>query len=250
MNPRLSFICASLALLAAMPAHAAFLLSDNVVRADGVSVYPRGVSVDNRIATGATYTYLTESGNTGLGNTDAQIVTNDASFAKLMDGYNERAGGSSAVYGTWQGQSGATILFDLKDTFVIDHVSVSVRDINATGAGVATYQVYVSTDGINYTALGTWGGDKNILDSAQSEPGRNTELSISAAALTEARYVKIYLSHWNADHTSRLFNQLAIGEVAIWGAHTSSVPEPAASAVIFGSLILVLAIGRKRSRRS
>lgn len=217
MNPRLLLSSASVALLAALPLQAANLLSGNVSRTGSAS-YPGSTSkvpATGRIETGAAYTYVTgEAANTGLGNTDPDIIKLDGSLGRLVDGYNERVG-NTAIYGAWQGRQGVTIVFDLKQLHNVNRVSVSVRE--DANRGAATFQAFVSTDGVTYAPLGTWDGVKNPLDATEADPGRNTELSIAAPASAGARYVKIFLSHWNETHTSRQYRQLVIGEVAIWG---------------------------------
>jgi hypothetical protein len=217
MKTHAFFTSVGIALLAAISAHASNLLSDNVPRT-GPASYPgttSKVSSTDRLATGATYAYLTgEAANTGIGNTDPHIIDLGKSLDRLLDGYNERVG-NTAIYGGWQSQHGATIVFDLKETYVVNQVSVSVKEDSSRGT--ATFQAFVSTDGTNYSPLGTWDGSKITLDSSETDPGRNTEISITAPAQTKARYVKIFMSHWNEDHTARKYSQLVVGEVAIWG---------------------------------
>jgi hypothetical protein len=62
-----------------------------------------------------------------------------------------------------------------------------------------------------------WDGVKTPLDAAETDAGRSTEISIAAPAPAGARYIKIFLSHWDATHTTRHYRQLVVGEVAIWG---------------------------------
>lgn len=247
MQPTLSrtlLACLSATVLSILPATAAnYLLSDNTLLGTGVSYYPSGVATGSKLTTGATYTYLTDSGTTGLGNTDAQIIANDASFRKLKDGYSARTGGNNASFGGWQAASGATLLFDLKDIYLISNVDFSVQQQG--NAGIATYQVYVSTNNIDFVQLGTWDGTKTVLDAGESDAGRNTQVSISAFATPiEARYVKIYLSHWNSDHTTREYNQLVLGEAAIWG--TPNIPEPSTYAALAGGALLVFTLLRRK----
>lgn len=213
MNPRSLVSSAGIALLAALPLQASHLLSGNVSRTGSAS-YPGGTGKAPAIPTGATYSYLTATSGTGIGNTDPDIVKMDSSQTRLVDGYNERVG-NTAIYGTWQGPHGATIVFDLQRSYAVDRVSVSLREDSSRGT--ATFQAFVSADGITYTPLGVWDGAKTVLDAAESDRGRNTEIAIASAAPAAARYVKIYLSHWNADQTERKYRQLVIGEVAIWG---------------------------------
>ena len=217
MKTGLHFTAAAFALLASIPLQASSLLSDNTPKTGSAS-YPGDTSKvpsKGRIATGVTYSYLTgEAANTGIGNTDPDIVNMSKSLERLLDGYNERVG-NTAIYGAWRSQHGATIVFDLKQIYGVDRVSISVRE--DTSRGAATFQAFVSTDGVNYSPLGRWDGSKITLDSSEPDPGRNTEISIAAPAPAKARYLKIYLSHWNETHTARLYHQLVIGEVAIWG---------------------------------
>ncbi len=217
MKPQIIFTSAGIALLSIIAAQASNLLSDNVART-GAASYPgttSKVSVTERIGTGATCTYLTgDAATTGIDNTDPHIIELSKSLERLVDGYNERVG-NTAIFGGWQSQHGATIVFDLKETYDVSQVSVSVREDSSRGT--ATFQAFVSTDGTNYTPLGTWDGSKIALDSSEADAGRNTEVSITAAAPKEARYVKVYLSHWNEDHTARKYSQLVVGEIAIWG---------------------------------
>ncbi|WP_043583353.1 discoidin domain-containing protein [Geminisphaera colitermitum] len=252
-----NFAIATIAMTAATAAHAAeFLLSDNTDRSASVAAYPGPVTAANRIVTGVTYSYLTDaanSANKGVGDTDASIISTDNYYAgikrELLDGYSERGGGNNASNSSWQNSVGATILFDLNQNYLISKVAVSVG--HNGNQGVGDYQVFVSTDNNTFTALGIWDGSKNMIDGAEStNPGRNTELSITATTLAEARYVKIFLTNWNPALTSRLYNQLAIGEVAIWGDNVPapSVPEPAACALLIGATFLGLAFLRHRSR--
>lgn len=217
MKPQIIFTSVGIALLATLTAQASNLLSDNVART-GPASYPgttSKVSSTDRIGTGATCVYLTgEAANTGIGNTDPHIIELSKSLERLVDGYNERVG-NTAIFGGWQSQHGATIVFDLKETYDVSQVSVSVREDSSRGT--ATFQAFVSTDGTNYSPLGVWDGSKIALDSSEADTGRNTEISITAAAPTKARYVKLYLSHWNEEHTARKYSQLVVGEVAIWG---------------------------------
>jgi hypothetical protein len=218
MTPRLLPTSAAvIALLAALPLQASSLLSGNVAR-NGSASYPGDTSqtpATGRIETGATYVYLVgEAAQTGVGGTDPDIVKMDQNLDRLVDGYNERVG-NTAIFGTWQGPHGATIVFDLKQFHDVDRVSVSVREDSSRGT--ATFQAFVSADGINYTPLGAWDGVKTTLDTAESDPGRNTEIAIAAPAPVAARYVKIFLSHWDETRSSRKYRQLVIGEVAIWG---------------------------------
>lgn len=206
-----------LILWVATSALASSLLTDNVSRT-GAASYPGTTSKEpsaDRIKTAATYTFLTDEATvTGIGNTDPHIIELSKSLERLLDGYNERVG-NTAIYGAWQSEYGATMVFDLGEIFDVSRVSVSVREDSSRGT--ATFQAFGSTDGVTYSPLGTWDGTKVTLDSAESDAGRNTELVIAPPASTEARYVKIYLSHWNEEHTARKYNQLVVGEVAIWG---------------------------------
>ncbi|HEY9247520.1 MAG TPA: discoidin domain-containing protein [Rariglobus sp.] len=217
MNPRPLLSFASIALLAALPLPASNLLSGNAARTGSAS-YPGTTSkapATGRIETGATYTYLTgETANTGIGNTDPDILKMDSGSSRLVDGYNERVG-NTAIYSAWQGRHGATIVFDLKQPHNVNRVSVSVRE--DANRGAATFQAFVSTDGVTYAPLGTWDGAKTPLDATEADPGRNTEITIAPPAPAAARYVKIFLSHWDTTHTSRHYRQLVIGEIAIWG---------------------------------
>jgi len=215
LRPLLS--SAALVIFAALPAQASNLLSGNVSRAGSAS-YPGDTSktpATGRLETGATYSYLTDAtAGTGAGNTDPDIIKMDPRSTRLVDGYNERVG-NTAIYSAWQGQLGATIVFDLKQSHQINRVSVSVRE--DANRGAATFQVFVSTDGVTYSPLGTWDGTKTPLDVAETDSGRNTELTLAAPAPVAARHVKIFVSHWDATHTTRQYRQLVIGEVAIWG---------------------------------
>lgn len=217
MNSRLILSSVAVAVLCSLPVQASGLLSGNTSRYGSAS-YPGDttkVSSTGRIDTGATYTYLTgEASNLGLNNTDADIVKMDQNQTRLVDGYNERVG-NTAIYSSWQGQLGATIVFDLNKPCNVDRVSVSTKEDGNRGA--ATFQAFVSLDGTTYAPLGTWDGGKAALDAAETDSGRNTELTIAAAAPVEARYVKIFLSHWDEIHASRKYRQLVIGEIAIWG---------------------------------
>jgi hypothetical protein len=218
MTPRLFLAATGAALLTTLSLSASDLLSGNVSRAGSAS-YPGDTSktpATGRIDTAAAYTYLTgEAANTGLGNTDPDIVKMDNSLERLLDGYNERVG-NTAIYSSWRGQHGATIVFDLKQSHDVSRVSASIREDSSRGA--ATFLAFVSADGINYSPLGMWDGAKIALDAAEADSGRNTEITIAAPAPVAARYIKLYLSHWDETHTSRKYHQLVIGEIAIWGA--------------------------------
>jgi hypothetical protein len=217
MNLRFFFPYAGIALLVVLPLQASNLLSGNVSR-NGSASYPGDTSktpAAGRLETGATYTYLTgETANTGIGNTDPDIVKMDSRTVRLVDGYNERVG-NTAIYSSWQGQYGATIVFDLKQLHNVDRVSVSVRE--DANRGAATFQVLVSSDGNTYSPLGMWDGSKTPLDVAEIDAGRNTEITIASPGPVAARYVKIFLSHWDETHASRKYRQLVVGEVAIFG---------------------------------
>lgn len=206
-----------LGLWAAHPAWASNLLSDNATRT-GPASYPGTTSTEpssDRIATAARYEFLTdEASGIGMGNTDPHIVELSKSQERLLDGYNERVG-NTAIYGGWQSEYGATIVFDLNDIYDVSRVSASVREDSSRGT--ATFQAFGSTDGVTYSPLGAWDGSKTALDSEESDAGRNTEIVITAPSPTKARYIKIYFSHWNEEHTARRYNQLVVGEVAIWG---------------------------------
>ena len=210
-----SVLIAGISMLAPASLCASKLLTDNAAKS-GPSSYPSGTSKivsDGAIDTGATFTYVTDVPTNMLeGNTDPDIVKMD--ITKLQDGYNERVG-RTAVYGKWQSKYGATVLIDLQKVYDVDMVSASIRVDSKRGA--ATFKVEVSTDGENYTPFGTWDESTVVLDPDQDHPGRNTEISIAGAAPTKARYVKVYLSNWNADHTKRKYVQLIIGEIAVWG---------------------------------
>lgn len=217
MTPRPFITSAGLALLTALSLHAADLLSGNESRFGSAS-YPGDttkIPSTGRIATGASYTYLTDAAaNTGIGNTDADIIKMDAGLNRLLDGYNERVG-NTAIFGSWRGQHGATVVLDLKQTHDVHAVSASVREDSSRGT--ATFQAFVSTDGATYTPLGVWDGAKVTLDTAEGDAGRNTEISITAPAPVQARYIKLYFSHWDETRASRKYQQLVVGEVAIWG---------------------------------
>lgn len=207
----------ALGLCAAASAPASSLLTDNVSRTGSAS-YPGTTSKEpsaERIKTAATYAFLTdEAAVTGIGNTDPHIIELSKSLERLLDGYNERVG-NTAIYGAWRSDYGATMVFDLGEIFDVSRVSASVREDSSRGT--ATFQAFGSTDGVTYSSLGEWDGSKVVLDSAEADAGRNTEIAIAPPAPVKARYVKIYLSHWNEKHTARKYNQLVIGEVAIWG---------------------------------
>ncbi|MDR1282495.1 MAG: discoidin domain-containing protein [Opitutaceae bacterium] len=248
-------VAMALGTLAALPANAAFLLSDNVNRLGGVGYYPQyasGISIE-RITTGATYSYLIDdASNTGLGNTDAELIATDSKSdgRELLDGGAALLGGDYGANSKWDNSTGTTILFDLKSNYLVESVKLSVDwRINQ---GVATFQVFVSTDNITYTALGTWDGGHTVLNTTSSEVdvGRNTEIGIVSTTVggSEARYVKIFVSNWNEAHTSRPFHQLSLGEVAIWGDNVPSpaVPEPSTCALIASAVVFGIAILRRR----
>lgn len=208
MPLRILVLSAAALLLPVLTAQADQLLSGNTSRTSAAS-YPgttSKVASTGRLETGATYSYLAD--------TDAEIVKMDSRLTRLTDGYNERVG-NTAIYGTWQGPQGATVVFDLKQSRNVNRVSVSVREDSNRGA--ATFQVFVSADGVTYSPLGTWDGTKTALDTAEADSGRNTELTLAAPAPVAARYVKIFLSHWDETHVTRQYRQLVVGEVAIWG---------------------------------
>lgn len=217
MKPLLVLFFLSVILLAADPAGASSLLTDNVSRT-GSAAYPvttSKVSSSDRIATASTYTFLTgEATEKALGNTDPHILELPKSQERLLDGYNERVG-NTAIYGGWQSEYGATIVFDLNEIYDVEQVSASIKEDSSRGT--ATFQAFGSTDGVAYSPIGTWDGSKVALDSAEADAGRNTEIVITASTPTKARYVKVYLSHWNEDHTARKYSQLVVGEIAIWG---------------------------------
>lgn len=217
MSPRIFILSAAALFLPVLTAHADQLLSDNTSRTSAAS-YPgttSKVASTGRLETGATYAYLTDAAaGTGVGNTDPEILKMDGNLTRLTDGYNERVG-NTAIYGAWQGSLGATVVFDLKQPRNVSRVSVSVREDSNRGA--ATFQVFVSADGVAYAPLGTWDATKTPLDTAEADSGRNTELMIAAPAPVAARYVKIFLSHWDATRATRQYRQLVVGEVAIWG---------------------------------
>lgn len=216
MTLRTLFPSVTLAFLAALPAQASNLLSGNVSRTGSAS-YPGDTTKapsTGRLETGATYTYLNDAATTGIGNTDPDIIKMDHALGRLVDGYNERVG-NTAIYSAWQGLQGATIVFDLKQLHNVNRVSVSTREDSNRGA--ATFQVLISTDGVTYTPLGKWDGVKTALDTAEADSGRNTEITLAAPAPAAARYVKIFLSHWDETRTTRAYRQLVVGEIAIWG---------------------------------
>ncbi len=217
MKLHATIVTIGLAFLAVVPAQASSLLSDNVSRTGSAS-YPgttSKVSSPDRIATAAAYTFVTgDATEKAMGNTDPHILELPKSQERLLDGYNERVG-NTAIYGGWQSEYGATVVFDLNEIYDVEKVSASVKEDSSRGT--ATFQAFGSTDGVTYSPLGTWDGSKVALDSAEADAGRNTEIVIAASAPTKARYVKVYLSHWNEDHTARKYNQLVVGEIAIWG---------------------------------
>lgn len=217
MKPHSILCSVAIVLWAANPVQSSSLLSDNISRTGSAS-YPGTTSKvpsAGRIATAATYTYLVgEAAEKGIGNTDPHIIELGKSLERLVDGYNERVG-NTAIYGGWQSEYGATILFDLNEIYEINQVSASIREDSSRGT--STFKAFGSTDGITFSPLGTWDGSKIALDSAEADAGRNTEIIITAPSPVKARYVKVYLSHWNEDHTARKYNQLVVGEVAIWG---------------------------------
>jgi len=217
MKPHVFLLSVGMGLLVTNSGQASSLLSDNVSRTGSAS-YPgttSKVSSADRIATAATYTYLTgETTESGVGNTDPHIIELAKSLERLLDGYNERVG-NTAIYGKWQSEYGATIVFDLNEIYDVDRISASIRE--DASRGTATFQAFGSTDGTTYSPLGTWDGSKVTLDSAEGDAGRNTEIVITPPSPTKARYVKVFLSHWNEDHSVRKYNQLVVGEIAIWG---------------------------------
>lgn len=217
MKPSLFTLLAGFALGTALPTSGSSLLTDNVARTGSAS-YPGTTSATpsaERIATAATYVFeAEESAGSGLGNTDPHILELPKSLERLLDGYNERVG-NTALFGGWQSEQGVTAVFDLNDVYEVDRVSASVREDASRGA--ATFQAFGSVDGTTYAPLGEWDGNKTALDAGEADSGRNTELTIAPAAPVKARYVKVYLSHWNEDHSARKYNQLVVGEIAIWG---------------------------------
>lgn len=206
----LSTICA----LIPLSGFSAKLLSDNPAKSGSAS-YPgttSQVSSDGTIYTGATYEFLTDDSASGLGNTDPEIVKFGTD--RLFDGYNERVG-NTAVYGAWHGSRGVTVLIDLQKVYEVEAVSASLRTNGRRGA--STFVVQVSEDGTTFSELGTWDESKSVLDSGESDPQRNVEVVVSSANPVAARYVKVYLSHWDREHLDRQLNQLVVGEIAVWG---------------------------------
>jgi hypothetical protein len=217
MNIRRISILA-LCVLAPVSGFAAKLLSDNPAKS-GVASYPASSELVNTgsIYTGASYEFLVnDSVGTGYGTTDPDLLKFD--ITRLFDGYNERVG-NTAVYGAWHGNYGATVLIDLKGIYNIEAVSASLRTSGRRGA--TTFLAQVSEDGQAFQALGVWDQERTVLDSEEDDAGRNVEIVISASAPVAARYIKVFLSHWNEAHTDRMLNQLVIGELAVWGDEVS-----------------------------
>ncbi len=205
----------SLCVLAPMSGFAAKLLTDNPAKT-GVASYPGNTSeVSNAgvIWTGASSEYLVDdSVGGGFGTTDPAIVK--FGTKRLFDGHNERVG-NTAVYGAWHGRNGATVLIDLKAVYAVETVSASLRTSGRRGA--STFMAQVSQDGETFEPLGTWDGERAVLDSEKEDAGRNVEVVISASDPVPARYVKVFMSHWDEVHSDRVLNQLVIGELAVWG---------------------------------
>ncbi len=152
-----------------------------------------------------------------MGNTDPELVKFPTK--KLQDGYSERIG-TTAVYGGWHSRYGATILIDLKSLYAVEHVGCSIRANGNRGA--ATFKAMVSEDGENFTPLGVWDGTQSVLDASESDPKRNVEIVVSSENPSKARYVKVFLSTWDEATADRVYNQLVIGELAVWG---EALPE-------------------------
>tara|TARA_R100000027_G_scaffold52103_4_gene40879 strand:+ start:6738 stop:7397 length:660 start_codon:yes stop_codon:yes gene_type:complete len=194
---------------------AASLLSDNLPKSGNAS-YPGTTSQfesEEVITTGAVYEFIVdETAGKGMGNTDPEILKFGTD--RLFDGYNERVG-NTAIYGAWHGSLGATILIDLQDTYLVEAVSASLRTNGRRGA--STFVAQVSEDGETFTNLGEWDGEQTVLDESEEDPKRNVEVVIAADSPVPARYVKVYLSHWDKEHTKRILNQLVVGEIAVWG---------------------------------
>ncbi|AHF94424.1 hypothetical protein OPIT5_15455 [Opitutaceae bacterium TAV5] len=211
-----------------LPAHAAFLLSDNTTsgnlfRSNNPDRLPSDLLPTGK--TGASYTYLTTT------------ITNDAGFTKLTEG-NYYYDGNTGV-GTGDG-AGIKVLFDLKASYTIENVIVSVHD-NGSSRGLGTYTVRVSEDNLNWTNLGTWSQTDGYIGQYAPDGNnyRDSRASITGSVL--GRYVEIFVTRPGGSSSS-----INLGEIAIYGS-AAPVPEPSTCALVAGAALLGFAFLRRRS---
>ncbi|NOU67733.1 hypothetical protein GC096_27280 [Paenibacillus sp. LMG 31461] len=193
------------------------ILSNNYLRASGTYNTSKP-----KIATGASYTWLTEYPFI----TDGDLIKFDNDGSKndtvggqpdLIDGSSTESDAASTTNSTWgsKGKFGA-VVFNLNDVYQIGKIDVWTL---ASGGNkfMDGYEVLVSTDGVNYTSLSyttnTSSRTANVFVNTPSYgvPGQF------------AKYVKIIM------HNANNSEILTVGEIAIWGwkLYDASLPKQA-----------------------
>jgi hypothetical protein len=214
-------VCLSVILMMGTLSNAA-LLSGNTVSED-TPLFPVGTA---KINTGATYQWLAGSAS--------QIVNNDLSSSKMIDGVGAAGGGNHAVWSDWDGAD-ATLVFDLKAQYEITGAGV-YTNLDWPNVGLPYLDVYTSVDGSNYTLFGGW----------QENPANGTDVFASVSGQTvHAQFVKFDFKRnvWPPQGDRQNWShQYIIGEAMVYG----NVPEPATMAMLsLGGLFMALRNKRK-----
>ncbi|RTE11573.1 discoidin domain-containing protein [Paenibacillus whitsoniae] len=152
------------------------------------------------IATGATYSWLTE----GTHATDSLIVSTDNNGAPDMsDGINGPDGNYSNN-STWANNTVAfgTMIYDLKSVYKV--TTVKVWADTATNSGMKRFEVLASLDGLTYAQAGT-------VENTNAANSGFAAVELSIKPTVYARYIKVIMHKDTPQYNMRL------GEVAVFG---------------------------------
>lgn len=170
------------------------LLSGNVI---GGALFPEGTAA---IATGATYTWLTE----GIHATDpALIASDDTSAPDMTDGNNGPDDNSSSTTGSAEGSAVyGTLIYDLKSVYKVSTVKVWADTDN--NSQMRNIEVYASFDGVTYNRVGA-------ADNANALGSGYAPVTLAVKPAVYAQYIKVIMHKDLAKEVVRL------GETAVYG---------------------------------
>ncbi len=154
-----------------------------------------------KIATGATYNWVTERNTAEVGATDPYLASTDDGN-DMTDGVSEGSGGDYAVHGTWDGSgvnAVATCEFDLKKEYYITEVMLSQRWDEYRALSV--FEVHWQDESGSWHLWQQWNG---------SAPASSRDARISLYGVpVKCRKVRIF--------TQKSLYQQILGEIAIFG---------------------------------
>ncbi|NLC46108.1 MAG: hypothetical protein GX766_03060 [Firmicutes bacterium] len=140
---------------------------------------------------------------------DPYPAQQDPDFIKLTDG-RIGAGGTGAVWGTWEGKPRYALLLDLKKKYVVDQIKIWTSE-EREYHHIGSFEVHASSDGENFQYVRTV---VNPNPKLEDPPSQRLIYAFGEAGLAiEARFLMIVIVR---DSTAGVRSQI-LEEIEVWG---------------------------------